>query len=120
MAEQRDSTRYQSSAKATLEGSGNKEALLKDISITGCRLVLTAYVSIAPNKRYKLKIVPESTAGIEPFLLIVESKWIVAGANSNELGFSIVKSPRGKQFQRYVDYLSWRYSQGSSMIGGGS
>ena len=115
MSEQRKHTRYEAFAKVQIEGISDGEALLKDISITGCRVELPAYASIEPNTHYKLKVIPESEAGIETFFLDAEPKWIGSGVNSSEIGFSIVKSPKGKQFQRYVDYLSWRYSHGSSM-----
>jgi hypothetical protein len=51
------------------------------------------------------------------FDLLVEAKWIHAGDHAHEMGFSIVESPKGKSFQRYADYLSWRFSQGDSMSG---
>jgi hypothetical protein len=40
----------------------------------------------------------------------VEARWVRGGDYSCEVGFSITASPKGKAFQRYVDYLSWRSS----------
>ena len=117
--EQRKDARYESSAKAIIEGASKETALLKDISVTGCKVELPAYAAIEQNKKYKLKIIPESASNVESFFLTVESKWIGAGADSYAFGFLIIESPKGKQFQRYVDYLSWRYSQGNSMTGDG-
>ena len=113
--EQRKNVRYESSATVIIEDSNKDTAMLKDISITGCRVELPACAAVEQHKQYKLKIVPESASNIESFFLTAESKWIGAGAGSYLFGFCIVKSPTGKQFQRYVDYLSWRYSQGNSM-----
>ena len=115
MTEKRGHTRYQAFAKVQIEGISDEEALLKDISITGCRVELPAYASIEPNTHYKLRVIPESEAEVETFLLDVEPKWVGSEVNTPEIGFSIIKSPKGRQFQRYVDYLSWRYSHGSSM-----
>jgi hypothetical protein len=42
----------------------------------------------------------------------VESKWIHAAGYSCEIGFSILESPKGRSFQHYVDYLSWRSAMG--------
>ena len=118
MSEQRKSQRFKTSAKIILVDLHHKECLLKDISITGCRIEVADYLEIKPHTQHKLKIVPEGDSGIEAFTLLVEAKWAGTEIDYYEFGFSIVKSPKGKQFQRYVDYLSWRYSQGSSMTGG--
>jgi hypothetical protein len=120
MHEQRKNTRYHTSAIAIIKGVHDGETLLKDISVTGCRLELPAYAEIKPNEQYKLEIKPESDSKINPFHLIVESKWEGAKVDSYELGFIIKEFPHGRQFQRYVDYLSWRYDHGSSMTGDSS
>ena len=117
MDERRRDTRYKTLAKVAIKGNRNNEAFLKDISVTGCCLELPTYMELKPNARYKLKIMPEDAAKIESFFLSVEGKWGGAKADTYEFGFRIIKSPKGKHFQRYVDYLSWRYSQGNSMTG---
>jgi hypothetical protein len=86
------------------------EALLKDISITGCCIECTMQVDIKPHREYKIEILPESTANIGKFELAVESRWVRVSAYSCEAGFAVIASPKGKLFQRYVDYLSWRSS----------
>jgi len=117
MVEQRKHTRYKTLAKTEIEGISEKESLLKDLSITGCLVECTSYAGIECNKQYKLDIIPESAAKIREFELVGEARWIRIEDYSCEVGFVIVKSPRGKLFQRYVDYLSWRYSHGNSMTG---
>ena len=119
MNEQRKFFRYKTLAKARLIEVSEGENLLKDISITGCLVECTSYAGIETNKQYNLEVKPESAAKIGTFELLVETKWMRAEAYSCEIGFAIVKSPKGKLFQRYVDYLSWRYSQGNSMTGSG-
>jgi len=117
MIEHRKNTRYLSFAKAKIEGVNAGESLLKDLSVTGCCVECTSYVELAPNVRYRLEIIPETTSKIGIFNLLVESKWIHSESYSCDIGFCIVESPKGKHFERYVDYLSWRYAQGSSMTG---
>ena len=119
MNEQRKFFRYKTLAKARIVEVSEGEALLKDISITGCLVECTSYAGIETNKQYNLEVKPETAAKIGTFELLVETKWMRAEAYSCEIGFAIVKSPKGKLFQRYVDYLSWRYSQGNSMTGSG-
>ena len=118
MTELRRNSRFQSIAKVKIEGIEQGETLLKDISITGCRVECTAYAEMKLNTRYNVSIIPEKAAEIGEFTMMVESRWIRTGSYFCEIGFSIVESPKKKHFQRYVDYLSWRNSQGKSMFGG--
>jgi hypothetical protein len=86
------------------------DALVKDISVTGCRIEATVFIDAQPGTVYTLKVIPESASKIAPFELKVETRWVNAEADSCETGFLIKTSPEGKQFQRYVDYLAWRPS----------
>jgi len=115
MKELRKNARYKTLAKIKIKEYGEEEFTLKDISVTGCRMECPTEKEITPQKHFTLEIIPESEAKIESFFLDTESKWIRLKGNSCEAGFSITESPKGKQFQRYVDYLSWRYSHGESM-----
>ena len=108
MFEKRKSTRYPTLARVLAPDIFEGEAVLKDLSITGCCVEYTMIVDVKPDTRYTLKVLPESTAKISSFELQVESRWVRAGGYSCEIGFTIVESPRGRDFQRYVDYLSWR------------
>jgi len=115
MAEQRKNSRFLTTAKVVIKEFGKEEFQLKDLSITGCRLEYPLDTEISLDKRFSLEIIPETEAKIKPFSIDVESKWVRVSSNSCEAGFMITESPKGKQFQNYVDYLSWRYSQGKSM-----
>jgi hypothetical protein len=108
--ENRKNTRYRTLAQVRIPGVLEGESLLKDLSITGCCVECTVFVDIKPNVHYQLEIEPESAANIGNFQLVVESKWIRSGNYSSEIGFNIVASPKGKLFQRYVDYLEYRAS----------
>jgi hypothetical protein len=119
MAEQRNDTRYQTGARAVIDDYDEGEILLKDISVTGCRVECSSCEEIKLNTEHSLRIIPESIAGVDAFSIKAESKWIRVKNYSFEVGFFILESPKKKDFQRYVDYLSWRYSHGSSMIGDG-
>lgn len=81
---------------------------MKDLSITGCRVECSVYADIKPGTIYTVEILPESASNIEAFELQVETKWLRASGYSCDVGFYIVESPKGKGFQRYVDYLAWR------------
>ena len=118
MPDKRKNERYRSLAKALIEGIPGGETFLKDISITGCCLECTVYPDIKPDVRFKIEILPETASKIGGFDLLAESKWVRMGDYSCEIGFAILESPKGKMFQRYVDYLVWRSSMdsGSSAV----
>jgi len=84
--------------------------LIKDLGVTGCCIEGTVYMDIKPGEKYKVRILPEEDSGIGAFELLGEARWVRAGSYSYEAGFFVVESPRGKLFQRYVDYLAWRAS----------
>ena len=108
MFENRKNVRYPTLARAVIADVVDGEALLKDLSITGCRVEYTVFVDVKPNAPYKVQILPDSAARIEPFDLLAESRWVHADGYSCEIGFAITASPKGREFQRYVDYLAWR------------
>ncbi|MDR1586387.1 MAG: PilZ domain-containing protein [Treponema sp.] len=108
--ENRKNPRYRTLAQARIPGVLEGESLLKDISITGGCIECTAFVDIKSNTQYQLEIEPEGAANIGSFQLAVETKWIRSGDYSSEVGFSIIAFPKGKLFQRYVDYLAYRSS----------
>lgn len=83
-------------------------ALLKDISVSGCRIEHTMMINVEKGKRYTLRIKPESSAKVAEFDLEAEACWVKAGNCACEAGFSIAESPKGRAFQRYVDYLAYR------------
>jgi hypothetical protein len=108
MFNERKSVRYPAYARARIPSAFTGEAFLRDISITGCCIECTIKVDIKANAIYKIEIFPEALAEIGQFEVTAESRWIRTGGYSYEVGFRIIASPRGKLFQRYVDYLSWR------------
>jgi hypothetical protein len=108
MLENRKNYRYRTLARVRIPGIMEGENLLKDLSVTGCCVECTAYADIKPDAQYKMEIEPESAAKIGKFELSVETKWVRSGGYSSEVGFNIIASPKGKLFQRYVDYLTWR------------
>ena len=117
MSDKRKHARYTTQTAARIDELTEGESLLRDLSITGCRIECPKNSSMELNRQYQLKVIPESEARIDSFMLLVEMKWIRAMDDSSEIGLSIVESPKGRTFLNYVDYLSWRYSHGSSMTG---
>ncbi|MDR2072600.1 MAG: PilZ domain-containing protein [Spirochaetaceae bacterium] len=107
-SDKRKTRRYPSIARVQIPEVFSGSALLKDISITGCRIECTMHVDIKEQTAYTITLHPEVAAKIHSFDLTVECKWFRPGHYSCDIGFEIKKSPKGKDFQRYVDYLSWR------------
>jgi hypothetical protein len=110
MLDNRKNHRYRTLAHARVPGILDGENLLKDLSVTGCCVESTSCADIKPDAQYQLEIIPESAAKIGNFDLMVQTKWIRFGEYASEIGFVIVASPKGKLFQRYVDYLGYRAS----------
>jgi hypothetical protein len=106
--ENRRHTRYRAFARVKLPNHAGEESLLKDISVTGCRVECTSLMNLKPDTPYTLEMIPEGAARIGKFNLEVKSVWIRPGDYSSDVGFRILASPKGKLFQRYVDYLAWR------------
>ena len=106
--ENRKNRRYKTLAHVKIPHVLEGENLLKDISITGCCVESTAYSGIIPETQYLMDIQPESASKIRGFQLSVETKWIRSTGYTGEVGFRIIASPKGRQFQRYVDYLAYR------------
>ena len=107
-AESRKNPRYPSIAHVRIPKMFTGDALLKDISITGCRIECTMHIEVEENSRHTITVLPEENAGIGSFDLLAECMWFHPGGDSCDIGFNITKSPGKKDFQRYVDYLSWR------------
>ena len=107
-SDKRKNFRYESQANARIEGLDCGETLLKDLSIIGCCLSSARKADVKSSGRYEIEITPEEASGIGNFTLIAESVWTHTAENSMEFGFAIRESPKGKEFQRYVDYLAWR------------
>ena len=110
MSDGRRSPRYRSLARVQISGVLEGECLLRNISITGCCVECTGMADIQSNARYQLNIKPEGVSHIGSFQLEVECKWIRNDNYAAEIGFAIIASPKGKKFQRYVDYLAYRHS----------
>jgi hypothetical protein len=106
--EKRKNVRYQTIARVCIPGVLEGDALLKDISITGCSIESTAFADIQTNTPYMLEVKPEAASKIAKFELSVEVRWLKTSGDSYEAGFMVTASPKGKQFERYVDYLAWR------------
>ena len=110
MLELRKNPRYKTLALARIPGVLEGENLLKDLSITGCCVESTVAAEIPPNTQFQIEIMPERVSHIGNFNLMVEQKWLRNDGYTTEMGFLIVASPKGKEFQRYVDYLAYRNS----------
>jgi hypothetical protein len=106
--EKRKNRRYPSIARAHIEGDASGDALLKDLSITGCCIEYTVHPDMKIGQRYTVEISPEENSKIGAFSLVTECRWVRPVEYSCDIGFDVMESPKGKTFQRYVDYLAWR------------
>jgi hypothetical protein len=106
--DKRKNPRFSAQARVRIPGAFNGEALLKDISITGCCVESTMHIDAKPGAQFPMQVMCETASKIGNFELQVEVKWIRSGDYSCAVGFAIIASPKGKQFQNYVDYLAYR------------
>ena len=117
MIEQRKVIRLETLAGVAIKGLKQGQALLKDISVTGCRAECPKDAGVEKNSHCILEIIPEEKTSIKSFELLAEAKWVKNGLESMEIGFFILEFPKDLQFQYYVDYLAWRYAQEGRNIG---
>ncbi|MDR2304779.1 MAG: PilZ domain-containing protein [Treponema sp.] len=111
MLEKRKNPRYNTLAHVRIPGMMDGENLLKDLSVTSCCVECTTAVDIKPDSVFQLEVIPEADSGIGSFSLSVEFKLIRPTGYSTDIVFAIIASPKGKHFQRYVDYLVWKQAQ---------
>jgi hypothetical protein len=102
----RKGPRHPSQAQARVIGLMNNAGMLKDIDILGCRIETTVQVDVWEGQTYKIEVIPEKDSRIGKFSLSAEARWVKRGEYSCEMGFLIIASPQGRDFQRYVDYLA--------------
>ena len=110
LIENRKTPRYPSIAHVRIPELFTGNALLKDISVAGCRIECTMHVEVQENSQYTITVLPEANTGVDSFDLLAECKWFQSGGDSCNIGFNIIKSPGKKDFERYVDYLSRRHT----------
>ena len=110
MLDGRRNPRYESIAHAEIPGILEGKSVLKNISITGCCVECTGSVNLQDDTEYQLEIKPEGASHIGNFSLQVEHRWIRKDGDATEIGLDIVASPKGRHFQRYVDFLAYSHS----------
>jgi hypothetical protein len=91
----------------------NSEALLKDISVSGCCVTSDDFLDVVPKTRYIIDITPEKGAHIEKFELDIESRWIRTNKLFSESGFIIAIRPEDRRLEQYVEYLAKRAARNS-------
>lgn len=114
MSDKRAFPRYVSLAQARLDHIDYTLGILRDLSITGCRLEFSVAIALEIGKTYNIVIYPEETSHIDPFEISGENRWNRAGYDAFESGFFFHSSPAGKAFERYLDYLAWRINNRSA------
>jgi hypothetical protein len=109
MGEKRKHIRYASSAAVQ---AGDRVYSLKDISLSGCCLRCPDNAgALGLDREYKVTVMPEPEAQVIPFDLLIELCWSRDTEGVHELGCFITGFPKGKQYQRFADYMAWRISR---------
>lgn len=104
----RKNLRYYTLGEAQINAVSKYKFIIKNLSITGCCLECSSGCEkLKINEKYKVHIKPERKSHIHEFELEVECRWIRNRNNLSEMGFEIYSFPKGKNFQSYVDYLSF-------------
>jgi hypothetical protein len=104
--ERRKHPRFISHAQAVFEESGDR-GNLADISVTGCLVELVPPFALRDRESRALKVYPEKDSGVSPFSLGTRVVWINEVHGVCYAGLFIEESPKGDEFQNYVDYLSY-------------
>ncbi|MDR0910592.1 MAG: PilZ domain-containing protein [Spirochaetaceae bacterium] len=104
----RQGPRYQTDAGAKIIGVMENYGSLRDIDILGCKVESTMMLDIQQGKDYQIEIQPETASKIGNFVITGEVRWVHTNDYSFEIGFILLASPTGRDFKRYVDYLSYK------------
>ena len=112
MQENRKNERFSTSAQVIISDITGTENRLKDINIIGCCVECSKNIDIKPGSQHFIDIMPEKASKIDMFQLSVECKWVRQINNLTLIGFFILASPKGGQFQNYVDYLAYNRNKG--------
>jgi len=101
---EREAPRYNSPAGIAIEGFEG-EGKLSNISIHGCCLESITYVSITPNKEYRIKITPCPQDDLKPFSLNLVLNWTRSSEMLFQAGFSLKEGQTSSDMKRYVASL---------------
>ncbi|MCR4790720.1 MAG: PilZ domain-containing protein [Treponemataceae bacterium] len=79
--------------------------ILVDISLNGCKVRFPAKLEIDADVEYELKILTARKDFSAPFILIANVSWLKNTENSCDVGFSIIRSPSTREFEKYIQSL---------------
>lgn len=83
------------------------QAVLRNISETGFRMESKTFVEIEIASTYVMRINPEAAAGIKPFDVTVEVRWVLSSPDKFTMGLLIVQT-ENRSFQKYFNYMKSR------------
>ncbi|GHU25479.1 hypothetical protein FACS1894164_14940 [Spirochaetia bacterium] len=83
-------------------------AIIKDMNDTGCCIESLTYIAVNLEEEYYITIIPEVTANIPEFDLIMKVKWTKSTETCFETGLSVIENPDPQVHSTYVNYLKWR------------
>lgn len=101
--------RYEAGGQVYITQVLGDGAALKNLSECGLCIQCDQFISIAPNEKYTVDVLPEKNARVERFSLDVESRWVRAQIDHCESGFVIIVSPGTPgeaRLKRYIGFLA--------------
>jgi hypothetical protein len=96
--------RYSSIARLNIDGFEG-EAILRNINRGGFRMESRTYAAVTLGEHYTMRISPETSTGLNTFDLEVEVRWIRSTETSFNAGFLVIKAPRDRAFEKYIEYV---------------
>jgi len=107
MSENRINPRYKTLGKARIPGIIEKDLDLINISITGiCLKCGEGIDKLKIGGKYTVIVKSKSFFKTYDFEVKTECKWLRARKPVSEIGLSITASPKGRNFQTYVDFIT--------------
>ena len=103
----RKDPRYALNAVITIEGFEG-EGTLENISVSGCCMESSTYVSIIPDEEYQVTINPGQDVNIKPFRQKIRATWTKSSETLFQAGFTLDKGQSNVQMEQYVKQLDSR------------
>ena len=105
--QQRKAPRYSLKAGISIEGFEG-EGMLGNISISGCCMESSTFVSIIPGEQYQVTVIPGQDENIRPFSQKFVASWTKSSEMLFQAGFSLESGQSNTQMKQYVDLLTSR------------
>jgi hypothetical protein len=99
--------RYSTTANISINGFEGR-AILRNVSNSGFCMVSRTYAALTPGMTYTIWLAPETDSNINPVELTVMARWIRSTESDFTVGFSVLKFPTDRSFEKYINYIRIR------------